>query len=126
MIELKPTTLIVRANSGKTSEAQGAVAHLDQGQRMKRAMKKSGMFVGGALVCLPIPVLHMVLVPTMLLLSVVMGVVTSKKKILVEWPEAKCPECGAAIPGEEGAVQEFPLRIYCVNCRNQLSIGLNA
>lgn len=81
------------------------------------------MFVGGAFVCLPIPVLHMVLVPTMLLLSGVMGYATSKKKILLEWPEAKCPECGAAIPGEEGAVEELPLRIYCSSCRNQLSIG---
>lgn len=104
-----------RQDLGKETRADVEVVHLSVGQRAVEALKTFGMFFGGAVVCVFIPVLHFVLVPTALLVGFIMAYRKFFQLEFVKSGTLTCPGCKHQFPVVQG-VFNWPKREGCPSC----------
>ena len=98
------------------------IAELAPAERVKRAAVVFGTFVAVAIVALPIPIVHFMLVPGGLLLAVVLGGLRLREHAIFRDVSGGCPFCGTQ--------QHFPLYgrfrlpkdVHCANCRRKLTL----
>lgn len=107
-------------NPDKKIEKEYEVHNLNFQHRMLRALKISGIFFVGAVICAPIPVVHLT-IPFWLILSVSTGIWKLRQKIEVNAPDLKCPECGAP-QALVCSLVKWPHRGYCSECRSQFIV----
>jgi hypothetical protein len=85
------------------------------------------MFAAGlalALVAVPIPVVHFVLVPGALLVGLTLGAVRMGQREIFSVAEGTCPFCGTRQRlGLAGRVFRLPRRVHCRNCQRDLDLG---
>lgn len=105
-----------------TSPARAEVAELAPADRVKRAAVVFGAFVAVAIVALPIPIVHLMLVPGALLLAFVLGALRLRENAIFRDVSGTCPFCGTE--------QHFPLfgrfrlpkDVHCTNCGRKLTL----
>jgi hypothetical protein len=105
-----------------TVPARVEVAELEPTERIKRAAVVFGAFVAVAIVALPIPIVHLMLVPGALLLAVVLGGLRLRDRAIFRDVSGGCPFCGTQ--------QQFPLfgrfrlpkDVHCANCGRKLTL----
>src|SRR5690349_21813294 len=87
----------VTADSGKTSPGTVRIREWSKRDRSRRALK----FWGGAwilaLALVPIPIVHFVLVPALIIAGPIGAWVISTQGASILGGESVCPECGAAL-----------------------------
>jgi hypothetical protein len=106
------------------TEAQVVVEHLTLQARLARAGMAGGAGLALALIALPIPLVHFVLVPAALLLGITFGVVRLKQQEIFSSAEGVCPFCGTRQRlGLAGRVFRLPRRVFCSNCQRELDLG---
>jgi hypothetical protein len=101
-------------------EARAEVAELTSSDRLKRAAVVFGAFVAVAVIAIPIPIVHFVLVPGGLLLAVTLGAVRLGQGRIFRGAQGRCPFCGTE--------QQFPLfgrfrlprQVHCISCHRRL------
>jgi hypothetical protein len=106
------------------TEAQVVVETLDFRQRLLRggAMMAAGLVL--ALIALPIPVVHFVLVPGALVLGLTLGTIRMGQREIFSLAEGTCPFCGTRQRlGLAGRVFRLPRRVHCRNCQRELDLG---
>jgi hypothetical protein len=108
------------------TEAQVVVKSLTLRDRLVR----SSMVLGGgflvAAIALPIPIVHLVLVPMGLLLGLAFGVTRLRHREIFSLAEGDCPCCGTHQRlGLAGRVFRLPRRVFCRNCQRELDLGEN-
>src|SRR4051812_47737493 len=109
------------------SEAQVVVESLTLRARLIRAGAVGGAGLALALIALPIPLVHFVLVPAALLLGITMGAIRLGQREIFSSAEGVCPFCGTGQRlGLSGRVFRLPRRVYCSNCQRELDLGNNA
>lgn len=113
--------LEIFSDPDKIFEEDHEVHELTFKQRVMASFKMAGMFFAGALLALPIPVVHLIMVPLCLFLGVASGIWKLRQKIEVSAPELKCPSCKAPHPLQSGLVT-WPYRGYCSQCRSQFIV----
>lgn len=89
-------------------------------RRMQRALKFLGGFWGAALVSVPIPGLHFVLVPGFFLAGIGAFFIKLRETRRLALQGAVCPACGKPL---KDAVLHFGAelpRLYCYECRQHL------
>ena len=105
------------------TEARIVVESLDLKGRLKRG---GGMAVAGmalALIALPIPLVHLVLVPGALLLGLGLGAIRAGQREIFSLAEGTCPFCGTAQRlGLAGRVFRLPRKVHCSNCQRELDL----
>jgi hypothetical protein len=114
--------LQLRGFGAPPAAARAEVAELTPIDRLKRAAVVFGAFIAVAVVALPIPIVHFVLVPAGLLLAVTLGAWRLREGVIFRGVEGRCPFCGAD--------QRFPLMgrfrlpraLDCENCRRRLTL----
>lgn len=102
--------------------AQAEIAELAPAERFKRAAVVFGAFVAVAIVALPIPIVHFMLVPGGLLLAVVLGGLRLRERAIFRDVSGGCPFCGTQ--------QHFPLfgrfrlpkDVHCSSCGRKLTL----
>ena len=102
--------------------ARAEIADLAPADRFKRAAVVFGAFVAVAIVALPIPIVHFMLVPGGLLLAVVLGGLRLREDAIFRDVSGACPFCGTQ--------QHFPLfgrfrlpkDVHCANCGRKLTL----
>ena len=102
--------------------ARAEIADLAPADRFKRAAIVFGAFVAVAVVALPIPIVHFMLVPGGLLLAVVLGGLRLREDAIFRDVSGGCPFCGTH--------QHFPLfgrfrlpkDVHCANCGRKLTL----
>ncbi|HKT59070.1 MAG TPA: hypothetical protein VJQ46_03405 [Gemmatimonadales bacterium] len=105
-----------------TAPARAEIAELAPTDRIKRAAVVFGAFVAVAIVALPIPIVHFMLVPGGLLLAFVLGGLRLREAAIFRDVSGRCPFCGTE--------QHFPLfgrfrlprAVYCSNCGRKLTL----
>jgi hypothetical protein len=105
-----------------TAPARAEVAELAPADRVKRAAVVFGAFVAVAIVALPIPIVHLMLVPGGLLLAFVLGALRLRESAIFRDVSGRCPFCGTE--------QHFPLfgrfrlpkDVHCTNCGRKLTL----
>jgi hypothetical protein len=114
--------LQLRGFGAPPATARAEVADLSPVDRLKRAAVVFGAFIAVAVIALPIPIVHFVLVPAGLLLAFTLGAWRLREGVIFRGVEGRCPLCGAE--------QRFPLMgrfrvprpVDCEHCRRRLTL----
>jgi hypothetical protein len=86
------------------------------------AVMAAGLAV--AAVALPIPLVHLVLVPVALLLSIPIGILRLRQREIFRSAEGTCPFCGTPQRfGLAGRGFRLPREVFCRNCGRALDLG---
>jgi hypothetical protein len=102
--------------------ARAEVAELSAAERLKRAAVVFGAGVAVAVVALPIPIVHFVLVPGGLLLAVALGGVRLGQGRIFRGAEGRCPFCGTEQQFSLFGRFRLPCRVDCVSCHRGLTV----
>ena len=91
-------------------------------------LKRAGIaLVGGgvlALIALPIPLVHFVLVPGALVIGMVVAAIRLGQREIIRSAEGSCPYCGTPQRlGLAGRVFRLPREVFCDHCRRPLDLG---
>jgi hypothetical protein len=105
-----------------SGEARAEIAELEPAERIKRAAVVFGAFLAVAIVALPIPIVHFMLVPGGLLLAFVFGGLRLREQAIFRDVSGGCPFCGTQ--------QHFPLfgrfrlpkDVHCAKCGRKLTL----
>lgn len=96
---------------------------LSSSERLIRGLKLSGIFLLCAAIAVFIPILHFVLVPLLLLLSLVMGVAVWLTRGEILSGEAACPNCGV-INNLNKQSEDWPRTQRCTGCSMLLTFEI--
>ena len=102
--------------------ARAEVADLTLSERLKRAAVVFGAFVAVAIVALPIPIVHFVVVPGGLLLAVTLGAARLGQGQIFRGVEGCCPYCGTEQQFSLFGRFRLPRRVNCVGCHRVLTL----
>ena len=105
-----------------TAPARAEIAELAPVDRLKRAAVVFGAFIAVAIVALPIPIVHLMLVPGALLLAFILGGLRLREDAIFRDVSGGCPFCGTQ--------QHFPLfgrfrlpkDVHCSTCGRKLTL----
>ena len=116
-----PATL--RGFGAAPSRAVVIVERLSLRARLVRAATVAGLGLAAALIALPIPVVHFVLVPGSLLAGFVLGAIRLAQREVVRRAEGPCPFCGTLQRlGLAGRTFRLPRRVHCSTCGRELDL----
>jgi hypothetical protein len=79
-----------------------------------------GLGLAIAVVALPIPLVHLVLVPAALVLGIIFGVVRLQQREVFRAVEARCPYCGSPQSFSVMGRFKLPKQLSCASCHRQL------
>jgi hypothetical protein len=99
------------------------VERLSLRARIVRAAAVVGLGLAAAVIALPIPVVHFVLVPGSLLAGFVLGAIRIAQREVVRCAEGPCPFCGTLQRlGLAGRTFRLPRRVHCSTCGRELDL----
>jgi hypothetical protein len=113
--------ILVRNDMDKQLEAKAEVELMNISSRVLQAGKVLGIWWGGAVVCVLIPVLHFVLVPMGLLLGLVMSYRQFRFEQFFRGGDLLCPNCKTQLLLKARAFS-WPLRATCPHCHAELLV----
>ena len=116
----RPVTLEL-ANCPST-KAVAVVVERSLGARVLRAAAIWGALWGALLVCIFIPLLHFVLVPTLLVLGPVMAVLRLRETTSLQAVRGACPRCLAERTYQTSGRYKDGFRLHCDGCGNELTL----
>ena len=106
------------------TEAQVTVESLPLRARFARGAAVAGAGLALAVIALPIPLVHFVMVPAALLLGITFGTIRLGQREIFSSAEGACPFCGTRQRlGLAGRVFRLPRRVFCTNCQRELDLG---
>ena len=88
--------------------------------RLKRGAVAFGLGLAVAVVALPIPLVHLILVPAALILGVVFGMVRAQQQQVFRTVQARCPFCGNQQSFSVMGRFRLPKQLSCAACHRQL------
>ena len=117
--------IVVEASDSEPVRAAGEMRVLGPGARVVRAAAILLLAVGLSAALIPVPVVHLVGIPLMLIAGVAAAVRQLRSVALLDPVRFPCPRCGArnSIGGGLGlATSTGPIQRDCESCRRQLQI----
>lgn len=106
------------------TEVRLVIAELTPRRRLARAATVFAAGLVAALIALPIPLVHFVLVPGALLGGIALGAARLRHREVFELAEGACPCCGAVQRlGLAGRVFRLPRTVHCSACHRSLELG---
>lgn len=114
--------LRVKGFGAPPADARAEVAVLSRSERLKRAAAVLGAALAVALVGLPIPIVHFVLVPGALLLGVILAAVRLGQGEVFRAVEGRCPFCCTDQAFPVSGRFRLPRQVHCAHCHRALSL----
>jgi hypothetical protein len=106
------------------TQAEVVVESLTYGERLRRAGIALAAGCALALIALPIPLVHFVLVPGALFLGIIFAAVRLRQGEIIRSAEGSCPYCGTHQRlGLAGRVFRLPREVFCERCSRPLDLG---
>lgn len=105
------------------SKAQVRIVALSPAERMRRAAVALGLGIAAALIAVPIPLAHFMLVPGALLVGFWLAARRMQEREIFEGAQGRCPHCGADQRFKLFGGFRLPKRIDCESCHHDLYIG---
>lgn len=121
-METRTQRLRLKGFGAPPADAEAELAVLSAPERLWRAGLTFGAFVALALIAIPIPVVHFVLVPGALLLGAGLAVVRLGQSEVFRGVEGRCPFCGT---GQHFTVLgrfRLPRTVHCASCQRELEL----
>lgn len=113
--------VVLKSDSEHHSEGIVKIQYFNREQRLGRALKIFGLCWGAALVAIFLPLIHFVLVPTLILTGLIVPGFVYFRESRILGGEGTCPKCQAPFQIEKSA-NEWPLTDLCTQCRSQIII----
>lgn len=105
------------------TDARIVVESLTPRRRVARAGAMAGIGLAAALVALPIPLVHFVLVPGSLLIGGVLAALRLMQHEIFSSAEGRCPFCATEQRlGLAGKTFRLPRRLHCTGCGRELDL----
>lgn len=104
--------------------AEVTVVRHSQAARLRRALLALAKFWGVGLLCVLIPIAHIVLVPTFFILGFVMAVRRFGEAASIVRVSGVCPRCAAPRVFEASGRLRGHARVLCPECRNELDLAV--
>ena len=117
--------LLTEERQGRTSPGKITVQFWDSKDRTRRAFKFWGICWGGAMFAVILPLIHFVLVPSLLLAGPCVAVYLLTRESVVLGGQGTCPACQAALPIARTAYR-FPISDVCSSCQSWVKISPSA
>jgi hypothetical protein len=121
-LTLRTIELRLHGFGAPPAPARAEIAELSAMERMKRAAAVFGAFIAVALIALPIPIVHFVVVPAGLLLAVALGALRLREAEIFRGVEGRCPFCGTEQSFAVLGRFRLPRRLDCASCRRALTL----
>ena len=116
-------TASLRGFGAPPTAAAVEIESLSPQRRVVRAGAVAGLGLVAALIALPIPIVHFVLVPGSLLLGTILGFMRLSQRQIFVLAEGPCPFCGTKQRlGLAGKSFRLPRRVHCTNCGRELDL----
>ena len=96
----------------------------DRRDRARRAMLGLGACWGAAILAVFLPLLHFVLVPSLVVAGPLVALSQLKQRVTILDVTGPCPACGGPIQETLNSDSRVPLNLRCENCRRALSVRL--
>lgn len=106
--------------------ARAEIAELTPAERLRRAAVVFGAYLAVAVIALPIPIVHFVLVPGGLLLAVTLGALRLREGVIFRGVEGRCPFCGVEQSFSVLGRFRLPRQVDCVSCHRRLTLEKDA
>ena len=107
--------LVLSSDTSKLIQLPVTLQPLSQRERLRHAGKRFLIFLGLAVAALPLPVAHMILVPTFLFLAFFTSFKSFGVQYRVSLPEnSLCPSCQKPLPQNHLLTDQ--LRLKCPEC----------
>ena len=122
MPTIEDTSVHIKGNDGQAASGSLQSTHYNQGECVKRALMKLGLFWLLALGSIPIIFAHWVLVPGFFIAGPWMAYRTFQVKFTRNHVRTTCPMCREDIEIKLEAGDELPKWAYCPSCNAPLHI----
>ncbi len=119
--EIVTQKVILKSDSDHQSEGTVKILYFSQKQRVIRSLKVLGLAWGAAVLAIFLPIIHFVLVPTLILAGLIVPGFIYLRESLILGGESTCPKCHVAFHIEKGSNQ-WPLSDLCTECRTSIII----
>jgi hypothetical protein len=110
----------LRGFGAQPTAARVELATLSPGDRLKRAATVFGLALILALIALPIPVVHFILVPGALLLGAILAMVRLGQREIFRSTYGRCPFCATEQSFTVMGRFSLPKTLYCGSCQREL------
>jgi hypothetical protein len=110
----------LRGFGAKPTVAYLELDTLTPADRFKRAATIFGLGVVLALIAIPIPIVHFILVPGALLVGAVLAVVRLGQSEVFRTARGRCPFCGQEQSFTVMGRFRLPKKLFCSACQRQL------
>lgn len=119
---MQPVTASFRYHGRPATEAQLEVRHWDSRQRLMRAIKGLGICWGAALFAVLLPVLHWVLVPSLLIGGPLFAFLRYHERMTVLAARGSCPACGVELSFALGQASRRRMLLRCDHCGRGITL----
>ena len=119
-MDVRSIELPLKGFGAPATLAQVEFYTLSPGDRLKRAAVIFGAFLVAAVVFLPVPLVHLVIVPGALVLGVVFALVRLRQREVFRSVVGQCPFCGAEQRFTALGSFRVPKTLNCSACQRQL------
>jgi hypothetical protein len=120
-------TVVLESAGGSVTTAAGTLQRFTPAQRIFRAVIILCLGIGAAALLIPIPIIHLIGIPLVLLLSLVSAGRQLRVVARLNTIRISCPSCGAmnSVGGWHGYQSATdPIELNCDSCRRGLTLRL--
>ncbi len=121
-MEVRLLELPLRAFGAESTAAHVELDVLTPADRFKRAAKILGISLVAALIALPIPLVHFVLVPGALVAGIVLSGVRLRQGEIFRSASGRCPYCATEQSFMVMGRFRLPKQLHCKACHRQLML----
>ncbi len=121
-MEVRAVPIHVKGFGAPPTDAVVDIAVLSGADRLKRAGSIMGMALVVALIALPIPLVHFILVPGALLGGFAIGGNRLTQSEIFQRAQGRCPFCGTDQVFSVMGRFRLPKDAHCVKCGRELSL----
>lgn len=119
-MEIRSLNLPLRAYGAKPTAARVELDVLTPTDRLKRAATILGISLVAAMIALPIPLVHFVFVPGVLVAGIVLSIVRLRQGEIFRSASGPCPYCATEQSFTVMGRFRLPKKLHCEACHRQL------
>jgi hypothetical protein len=119
-MEVRALEVPLRGFGVQPSHARVEFATLTLSDRLKRAATIFGLGLLLALIAIPIPLVHFILVPGALLLGTVLAAARLSQGDIFRGAHGRCPFCAADQSFTVMGRFRLPKKLFCASCQREL------
>jgi len=121
-MDVRSLELPLRAFGVEPGHARVELGALSQADRLRRAGAMLGIGLAISIIAIPIPLVHLVLVPGGVVLGLLFGLMRLNQREVFRRVEGSCPVCDTRQTFTVMGTFRLPKKLFCASCHRELSL----